>query len=168
MALLQDVKDPVIEKVIQALEAKMDPKMKTGYQQIVVAGMRLLFDEKTHGLVMQRLQQGKQSGNVSAAIVKGTADLMAVLYKMSKQKMFMPALIPATVTLMGHIFDLAEHAGMVRVTPQIFAAATKIVTVKVLQRFGISRQQLAKGVDDLKAHRQAGNPDIPAEYGAFQ
>jgi hypothetical protein len=168
MAVLQDIKDPTLDRTVAELEANMEPKMKAGYQQIVVAGMKLLFDGKTHHLLQNKLKEAKSSKNFGLGIVKGTAELMAVLYQASKQKMFVPAIVPASVTLMCHILDYAEHAGMIKVTPQLVAEATRVLVPTVLKTFGINRETVATGVDALREQRKAGQGDIPEEYGAFQ
>lgn len=167
MAIMDEVKDPLLDKTIAALEAKMDPKMKAGYLQIVNAGMRFLFDQKTHGMVLEKLKASKGKA-LPMAIVKGTADLMVLLYKASKRKMFIPAVAPASVALMCMIMDLAEHAGMLKVTPDLLANATRVVVPTVLQRFGIDRKMMAKGIEALRAQRDEGAGDIPEEYGAFE
>jgi hypothetical protein len=148
--------NPMFAKIVAEVEAKLDPSLKDGYQRIVVAGMKLLFSDETHQLMTQKLDEG--SGDVPGAIVKGTVQLIALLYQESQGKMNVGAAFPAANTLMIYIFEFAERYTNQTFDKTVIAQATHSLMQQLLALFQISQEDLAKGAEYNQQKGAGGEP----------
>jgi hypothetical protein len=148
--------NPMFAKIVAGIEAKLDEQTKVGYQQIVVAGMKLLFSDETHQMMTQKLDEG--ANDLPAAIVKGTVQLIALLYQESQSKMNVGAAFPAANTLMIYIFEFAEHYTKQTFDKNVIAQATQSLMQQLLELFQISQEDLAKGAEYNQQKGAGGAP----------
>src|SRR4030067_1101253 len=135
--------NPLLAKTEQGIEATIPPEMKGAYERIVIAGLKVMFDEKTHKMMLDQL---KSSDDIVKNVAEGIAGLMAILYRESKEKMPIPAAIPASFVLMTKALDFAERTMGVEITPDFLAQATQATAEAVLEKLGISKEMVAEAV----------------------
>lgn len=154
--MMGSIKDPILTQIITQLEAKLTPKMKTGYQQIVVAGMHVLYSDQTHKLLRDQLKSAQQSGNIQQGIADGVVKLIALLFKESHGQLAVDAIIPAATTLLCHTLEFAETLKMVEITRDFVAETTRLTTARLVKAMGFNQQSLAAGIDQMRAQQKAG------------
>jgi hypothetical protein len=122
------------------LRAKMaiPANLKAAYQRIILAGMKVMFDNQTHNMMLQQLHQ---SPDTAKNLAEGIAGLMAILFKESNQTMPQQLIVPASIELLAHAIDFVTSAKLAAVTPEIAGMATQQTVDAVLHRFGVSPQQ---------------------------
>ena len=152
------VTDNQLQKIISGIEAKIKPADMDAYQRIVAAGMKVMFSQATHALMVKALQSGPDP---SQAVGSGIANLIAVLFKESNQTMPLKEAIPASVTLMAHALDYAEKTMGLQVTSELIADCTQTTVQFIMQRFGISKGRLNTMV--ANAHSMSQNPQVAAQ-----
>jgi hypothetical protein len=139
----------------QAIQAKMhlNPQQMQQFQRIVLAGQKVMFDQKTHKLLMQQLQG---PGTVAMKIGQGVAGLMGLLMKESNNSLPPNLIIPAGMVLVAHAADFLRQTGQ-QVQDQDVAQAVKIMTTAILHAGGVDPDKLAAaGAGGFKA--KAGVP----------
>ena len=144
--------NPLLSKVEQGIEGQIKPDMKNAFDRIVVAGMKVMFDEQTHNMMVEQLNADDIVGSVAEGITK----LMGILYKESKEKMPIPAAIPASIVLMTKALDFAERTMGVQLTPDLVAEVTQATTESVLQAFGITKEMVAQIVQQSQQGKGPG------------
>ena len=162
---MTEVTEPILDKIVKGIEAKLPPELRNGYEKIVVAGGQVLFSDKTHQMMEQKLQAARQSGDIPGGIVSGTVDLIKLLYQQSQGKMDVVAAFPAATTLMCYIFDFAEKQEPgTQFSNEIVGSATHSLIQKLLETFQISQEDLAKGAEhnQQKSGGGAPAPEAPA------
>ena len=168
MALLNDqpsgsANAPVYKQIIDGIESKLPPELRKPYQQIVVAGMKFLFDDTTHNMMVQRLDAAQQGGKVPGEIVKGTVDVIKVLYQESHGKLNPAAAFPASATLMYHIFEYAEHKQPgVQFDNDILAGAAQSLMKQMAETFHVTPEQLQQGIEQNQQQGGAAPATPPA------
>lgn len=154
-----DVKNPILQKATQAIEAKVPPELRNTYQRIILAGEKVMYSPQTHQMM---LKQMKSNPNPAEAAGEGIAKLFAILLKESKGTLNMKAAIPAMTVLLCEALGFMEEAGMVQVTDQLLADATREMGSAVLQVMGITPDKLRT----MMAQR-GGQPGAPAQPGGI-
>lgn len=147
----QKMSDPLLKKVEAGVESKVQPQMKKEYLKIIVAGMRVMFDQKTSGQMTKMLTEGQDlSGNVA----KGIAILIGIIYEQSGKKMSIPAGCVASISLMAQALDFASKTMGVQITPDLVADCTQKTTRAVMAKFGIGQQQIDQAIAAGRAKQQ--------------
>lgn len=133
------ISDPILQKIQKQIEAKVPPDLKKDYLAVVVAGMKVMFSPETSNLLMDRL---KASDDVVKNVSSGIADLLALLYQESGQKMSVPAAMFAAIVLMCQALDVAEKTMGIQITPDMAAACAEATAKASMAKFGIDDQKV--------------------------
>ena len=131
---------------------QMPPELQEAYERVVIAGMKVMFSKNTHQMMLQQLQQG---GTMGEKLGKGVAGLLLLLFKQSNATMPPQVIIPAGVELVGQAADFLKQSGMAEVTNEDIGEGVQIMITTVLEKFGVSRDQLQQMLN------QYSNQNIP-------
>lgn len=151
LAGVPDPKDPLLDAMVDQMEAALPASQKRAYQQIVVAGMKVMFSKETSYLLDKVLEQGD---NLPQSIVKGVLNLLATIYKQSGGKMSVGMAIPAGITLLCYALDYAKKSRGIQITKPMLAEMIKLLTKDGLQMLGMDEQKFAKGIEYARDHQQ--------------
>jgi len=135
-----NIEDPILKQIEQGIEQSVPPEMQDTFQAAMVSGMTIMFSKETSNLMTDQLNA---SGDIVKNVSEGIAGLIVMIYnegKLTEQQI--PALAMAAVPLMCQALDYAEKANGIDVTPELAAQCTKATTAAVMQKFGISQDQV--------------------------
>lgn len=143
----------------QNVQAKMHltPRQAMLMQKIVLAGMKVMFDAKTHHLLLDQI---KGPGTISQKIGQGVAGLMALLMQESKNSLPGELLIPAGMVLCCKAAEFLRGSGQ-NVSDADLAEAMNVMITAILHTTGTDPDKLA-------ARAQAGPIKKPAANAAQQ
>jgi hypothetical protein len=159
MALLKTIRQPVLEQIKQQIEAKVPPAIKRDFLAVVVTGMRLIYDPKTNPIAVKYLDEALQKYEAPMAVAMAALHVVAVVARESKGKIRVDAAIYAAMVFMVYIWEFVQAKQRSEVTPQMVSASTRVLVPSVLRLFGITNEQLAKGIE---AARQTGAAAPPS------
>jgi hypothetical protein len=109
------------------------------FSRVIKAGMKVMFSDETHELMIEQLQQeGDFAENVGMAV----AGLMLILYEKSNQTMPGEVIIPAGTYLLAEGADFMEKVTGEQITPDIMAKAMQVMIDALVKKFGIEPQKL--------------------------
>ena len=121
-----------------ALEQHMKEKVKPEdwgvINRVYTAGMKVLFDPKTHTQMMQGFVQDLQKGaghSVGDILGADIAHLMIMLYNESKGTMPLGALIPAGTLLIAKVCEFFVNTKSIPITDKGFTDAVHMMSVAV-------------------------------------
>lgn len=149
--------NPTLEKIEKEIEAKVSPENKEGYQRAVIAGMKLMFDPKTHAN-MELVKNPRAREQPVETVAAGVAGLMWTMFMQSKRKMPYEVMILAGTTLLAKVIDFAEQGLGIQFDNAMIAQATKLLAENMFRRMGITPQQLTEAI-------QKGKGEIDAQQG---
>lgn len=155
------LKNPTLNQIEVGVEENLRPEDIETYQSIVIATMKLALDEKTHPLLLKGL-------NSSPDMVKNVSLICAGMLGMTWEQtktdpnVFLPAAIPAAITLMCNILEFAEQTGMTQVTPEMAAQCSSATVKAVFNKFGIDDAKVKEAVESGKAQGGEAAPTDPA------
>lgn len=129
--------NPLFQKVISGVEQQV--KDKDPYERIVVAGLKAMFDKRTHNMLIEGLDEAP---NVAVWAGKGMAGLLGVLSKQSRGTMPFQPMLQAGVTLLMHGLDFLSELGKIEATPQVVSEAIKAYAMAILGAVGVTEEQL--------------------------
>tara|TARA_R110000796_G_scaffold32054_1_gene84318 strand:+ start:1658 stop:2206 length:549 start_codon:yes stop_codon:yes gene_type:complete len=112
---------------------KMPPKLQNAYDRVVLAGMKIMFSEKTNELVMKQMQG---DGPVSERLGIAIAGLMATLFKESNQTMPPAVVIPAGVYLLAQAAEFLKKSQLENIDDKGVGDAMQIFVETTIKMFG--------------------------------
>lgn len=154
----------------------LDPTQAEQMQRIVAAGMKVMFDQKTHQLMQQQLQG---PGPLPDKMGKGVAALVVLLQKEANGSLPAKLLIPAGMVLVAQAAAFLQETGE-KVTDKDIAAATAVMIGTLLRSAGVNPDKLPGGqtpeqeaaedpaeeATETPAEEEAEGGEPPAEEGA--
>lgn len=145
----------------QAIDSQVSAKNKKLYKRVVFAGMKIMFDKKTHAN-MQLVQNPESRKDPVNTIASGIAGLMQLLYIQSKKTLPPEVVVMAGMTLMFKAMDFAERGLQIPINKDIINSTTKRIIELLFTKLGVSEQQLQAQIE--KGRQQiidykAQNPD---------
>jgi hypothetical protein len=154
--------NPTLIQIEQALLEKTTPENKGAVQKAVLAGEKVMFDEKTHAnMEIVKNPEGVKK-NPPQAIAMGVAGLSWLLFMQSKKTMKTEVLIMAGTILLTKAIDFAERGYGIKFDNAMIAQSTKILAEALFNKLGISPEQLSeaiqKGRGEIEAQQQGGQP----------
>lgn len=117
----------------------LDPQQREQLDRIVLAGMKVMFDQKSHKML---LEQMNGPGTIPDKLGKGIAGLLGLLMQESQNSLPPNLLIPAGIVLMARAAEFLNGSGT-PVPPETFAQAMTSMITLVLQTFGVDPQRVA-------------------------
>tara|TARA_R110000822_G_C15070957_1_gene468591 strand:+ start:45 stop:539 length:495 start_codon:yes stop_codon:yes gene_type:complete len=112
---------------------KMPPELQNAYERVVLAGMKIMFSEKTNELVMKQMQG---DGPVSERLGVGIAGLLATLFKESNQTIPPAVVIPAGVYLLAQAADFLNKSKIENLDDKAIGDAMQIFVETAIKMFG--------------------------------
>jgi|TARA_R110000868_G_scaffold146174_1_gene366901 hypothetical protein len=112
---------------------KMPPELQNAYERVVLAGMKIMFSEKTNQLVMKQMQG---EGPVSERLGIGIAGLLATLFKESNKTMPPAVIIPAGVYLLAQAADFLKQSQIENIDDKAIGDAMQIFVETTIKMFG--------------------------------
>lgn len=148
--MIESIQDPLLKRTVRDLESsKMDPAMRKSYDQMAVAGMKLMWSE---GDVFQRerdsaMEHIQSEQDVPGVIAHVVVNIISIIQEQSKQKDVLLAIGPASTLFMCHALELVEVAKKIQVTPEMLAETQHLVKEGLMYLYKITPallQQLAE------------------------
>lgn len=130
------------------MAATVPKNLQEAFARVVQAGMKVMFSEQTHELLLQQLNQ---EGEIGDNIGQGMAGMMLLLYQKSNQTMPPEIIVPAGVFLMMQGADFLEKVTQQDLTPAILAQAMQVMIDTLLDKFGVQKDQFYSAVDKAAA-----------------
>lgn len=155
--------NPLLQKTEQSIEAKINPKDKPAYQRIVLAGMKIAFDQSTHSSLVQGLAQSQDPVHDVAI---GVVGLLLIMNKQAKGTMPVPPMILAGMTLVLHGLDFLQQAKGMNIGPNEIDTATKLYVQTISPKVGLSPQVMQDST--TKAQGAMQNQQFMAKYKQSQ
>jgi hypothetical protein len=115
------------------------PDLQEAFARIVKAGMKVMFSEQTHDLMMEQLSQ---DGEMQQVLGEGIAGLMLLLFKKSNQTMPPQLLVPAGIYLLAEAADYAEKIMKEKMPPEIMADSIQVMTDIIFEKMGVPKDKL--------------------------
>ena len=141
---------------------KMPPELQEAYDRVVIAGMKVMFSEESHKMLLQFMEG---EGTPPEKLGKGIAGLMLILFKESNETIPPQVIIPAAVQLLMRAADFAKKSGMEDITNEDIAGGIELMIAIVLEKFGVDPTQFKQMLDQYDetnvnaAQQQMGVPN---------
>lgn len=138
----------------------LQPPQVPQLKRIVVAGMKVMFSQQSHGLMVKQLQG---PGPIAQKLATGIAGLMGLLMKESQNSIPPQLIIPAAMVLLAHAAEYAAHT--TPVTDQDVGQAMTLMVHMVLKASGLDPAKVQAAGARGMAQAQGGSP-AAAQPGA--
>lgn len=155
-----DSNDPAIAQVQDKVRQSIPPQFRVAVQKLVLAGQKIMYDPKTHHLMVQALQSDSDPAH---AVGMGVTQLMTMMWVQSKGTIPPPALIPAAILLVCEALDFCEQGKLLKPDNDMIANSVQVVVSYMMQKMGIKPGDMAK-VAGIQGQQPANTqtPGAPA------
>lgn len=160
--MLGKTTNPLLQKTEQQVQAKVDPALQNAFQRIVTAGLKVMYSQKSHDMMVSEL---KAHGDPAEIAGNGVAKLLGLLMSQSKGTMPMKAGIPAGTVLLCEGLDFMEQAGLVKVDQNVLAKAMQAMSSSFLQLLGVTPDKMGQMIAQARQQQaapKAAPPKRPA------
>lgn len=117
----------------QKAEASVPAPYRRGYTQIVAAGLKAMFSDKTFPLMKEYLASIKSPQDIPRVVAHGIIKLLSLVFNASQGKLQLEASGPAAIVLMTHALDYVEERMSMPIDATILAACTKAVNQGLME-----------------------------------
>lgn len=141
----EEITDPELVQVIKGVEAKIEPEMRDDYDKIVLAGMKILFSDQTHHLLViatQKIKAGSPQ-EIPKTVAKIAAGIIGLINREIKGALKPPPCFYAVITIMCHILEYIQSTGL-DVAGPLIGETTKETYQALLDYFKITPEMMAK------------------------
>lgn len=137
MGLINSKQDLTPENVQSTIE--MPPELQEAYDRIVLAGMKVLFNEGTNRELLKRIEG---PGPIGIRLGKGMATLMLLLFKQSNETMPPNVMIPAGIYLLAQAADFLKRSEVEEIDNEDIGDAMVEYINTLITSFGGNTQKM--------------------------
>lgn len=137
-----------LKMVQKQVQDNLPPELRDAYKRVIVAGMKVMFDPKTHQLMLKQLQE---PGPIGQKLGQGIAGLMLLLFQQSNKTMPPQILIPAGLELLMQAVYFLRKSKLAMPNNADIGEATQVMVDTIMQKFGVDPQKFSGALD---AHLQ--------------
>lgn len=148
---------------VDAILAKTDihPQFKKIYDRAVLSGMRIMFDKKSHPMVLKYLDG---EGELADKIAKGVVGVLYMLWDQSNKTLPPQILVPVVFTLTLKAFDFLQKSDEPGATKEVLGDAVEKGVTRMLEEFGATPEQIPQILGQLQQAMQTGkSPGAPPD-----
>lgn len=151
----------VLEQIKEQTEAKVPTQMREAFDRAVIAGMKIMHDEKTHDMAVKQLQR---EGDPADNLGEGIAKLVAILMK-TNDKVPAQVVVLAGVVLLCEAIDFIEQGGLIEgeVDKNFVAEATKSFISSLLQLLKIDPDKIPQIMEEATRQQPQQQPQQPQQ-----
>jgi hypothetical protein len=118
------------------------------FSKVVQAGMKVMFSEETHDLMIEQLNA---EGDLGQKAGESIAGLMLMLFKKSNETMPLEVIMPAGTYLLAEAGDFIEKVTKEELTPDILADAMQTMLETIATKFGVDPAKLLAASQQAQA-----------------
>jgi hypothetical protein len=135
-ALSQDQASPEAAAAPQQNQAS--PEEQQAYEQVVLAGVKILYDKKTNGNILKMLQ----SAEPDEAIAQVATMIIVQLDKQSNGTIPETVILPVAAELVGEVAEMARATGVLQIDEAILGRAMQRTVLMLSEEYGVSQEDM--------------------------
>lgn len=125
--LVSTIDNRLLTQARDKAEASVPEQYRRGYNQIVAAGLKAMFSEKTFPLMKEYLASIKSPPDIPNVVAHGIIKLLSIVFNASQGKLQIEASGPASIVLMTHGLDYVEDVMKIPISAELLAETTQLV-----------------------------------------
>jgi hypothetical protein len=126
-----------IDEIISQIEVPAN--LKGIYDKTVLAGMRIMFDKKSHHLMLEQMDK---EGPVDQRLAAGIIGLMYMLWQKSNQTIPPQIIVPVTVVLTLRAFEFLQKSGEPGADAAALGEGLALAVSGIMAKFGVDEAQI--------------------------
>jgi hypothetical protein len=162
MAISQ-IDNRLLSQARDKAEASVPEQYRRGYTQILAAGLKAMFSDKTFPLMKEYLASIKSPQDIPHVVAHGIIKLLSILFNESRGKLQLEASGPASIVLMTHALDYVEDVMKIPIDANVLASTTDLVN-KGLMHF--LKQATKMSDEDFNQIMQGKGKELAASKDA--
>lgn len=151
-------------------EEQPTPEEQAAYERVVMAGLKAIYDQKTHGAIVNMLK----SGDPPDALAQAAETIVLELDRQSGGKIPEVVILPAAAEILGELAQLAGTANIFQPDERTLAVATQKMVVSLCEQYGVEaaeiqellqsipKEQIEQYVQQQSGYAQQGGGAPPA------
>lgn len=125
----------ITEQVLNSIPKQFEES----FSKIITAGMRIMFSDETHELMLDQLEQ---EGDFAQNIGNAITGLMLLMYQKSNGTMPQELIIPAGIYLLAKGVNFIEKVTGEQVTSDVLSQAIQMMLDTLIEKTGADPKQI--------------------------
>lgn len=125
----------ITEQVLKSIPKQFEES----FSKIITAGMRIMFSDETHELMLDQLEQ---EGDFAQNIGNAITGLMLLMYQKSNGTMPQELIIPAGIYLLAKGVNFIEKVTGEQVTSEVLSQAIQMMLDTLIEKTGADPKQI--------------------------
>ena len=138
------------------------PEEQQAYEKVVLAGMSVLYDDKTRDKVLTAIKSG--GDDPAKALAKMAQMIITQLDEKSKGTIPETVLLPAAAEILEHTAELAQVAGIAQVDDATLGQAGQHLVWALGEQYGVDEEELMALVESLKPEQIRSMVEQQSKY----
>jgi hypothetical protein len=151
--------NPILQQAESAVRQKVDQRLLPAINTLFNAGKALMYDPKTRHMSMAAMKQTDPSK------VGASFGALSVILHSQHKNVPMQVVIPTAQLLLCEGLQFMEDGGVVKVSADFLAAATKAMFSQIMQTIKATPQNLQAMINAKKAQGSAAPAGASAPTG---
>lgn len=126
------------------MPANVTPAEQAAYEKVVLAGLRVIYDEATHDKIMAFLD----AADPATSLGRLAATILIELDRRADNQIPETVILPAAMELMDALAELANVSGKFEVTEVVAENATHVMVTMLAEHYGVDQNQAAQFLQD--------------------
>ena len=144
--LLQTLTDPLLKSTMKQIDAAIPPELKRDYLAIVTAGLSMMYNRKTHPLMVEYLDQVKQAQYNPTMIAHGVVKMLSIIHRESKGQINVGVAPAAALVLLLYVLEYMEKTQGFDATKEVLAETSMQVMAGLNTLFGMTDKKIHEAV----------------------
>lgn len=142
-----------VDELVADIDSKIPANLKQIYQKTILSGMRILFDKRSHKMMLDQIDK---PGPMDQKLAEGIITLLYMLWQQSNQTLPPQIIVPVTVVMTLRAFEFLQKSGEPEATNEVLGEALAQATTGIMSKFGVDEAQLQGMAQSQQNPQQPG------------
>ena len=145
---------------------RAEPAEQSAYEKVVLAGMKIMYDDKTRDKVLAPLKLNRDTPAKALAAVAQT--LITQIDEQSKGTLPETVILPAAGEILEHLAELAQKSGVLKVDEVVLGKAGQIMVLSLAKHYGATEEDAERLLASVPPDQIQGMVEQQAQYDQYE
>lgn len=140
------------------------PQEQEAYEKVVLAGMKILYDDKTRDKVLAMVKQSKD--DPARAMAMAAQTLILQMDEQSGGTIPQEIILPAAAEILEHLAELVNESGLAQVDETVLGDAGQQLLMGLAQAYDVSPEEVQELLASVPPEQVEGMVQQQSGYAA--
>lgn len=148
----------MLSQIRQQVTDRLPAEMLRNIDRIVIAGQRIMFDEKSNRQLLDQIDQ-MPGESQPAKVANGVAAIMSIIENNERGPLDPRSVIAASALILCDAIEFLAQIGRFEPTRESIGEATQTLMASMMQKYRMDPNKVRAEAQQQQAQQQGGQPD---------